>query len=389
MQAAFSSTAPGPARQPRVVKRLIGVGLVALAALLAGCATGPTSKSGGGLPSGADGPPINPPADLATVPDAEPRIEPIRPGGPNKPYEVLGHSYEPQTADLPWHERGQASWYGRKFQGRRTASGEIYSMYGMTAAHRTLPIPSYARVRNLRNGREVIVRVNDRGPFHSDRVMDLSYAAALKLGLLGSGTAPVEIERLTFQDIRSGAWRREGVPSVAEAPQTEPAATPAVAHADTGTDVSADASVVASSAAVAAPSAVATALPTELPATGPAEGASAPSATVATPAVSPGAAVDAGADAGLPPEQHGRAYTKAARGFWVQLGAFKRREGAESFQRRVAREFDALSPLLAIFDESTLFRLQAGPYATRDEARQVAGRVRDTLRLVPVIVERR
>jgi rare lipoprotein A len=142
------------------------------------------------------------------VPDAEPRIEPIRSGGPNKPYEVLGRRYAPLAADLPLAEDGLASWYGRKFHGRPTASGEPYDMYAMTAAHPTMPLPSYARVRNPANGREVVLRINDRGPFADGRVIDLSYTAALKLGLLG-GVAPVQVRRITHEEIRTGSWRRE------------------------------------------------------------------------------------------------------------------------------------------------------------------------------------
>ncbi len=194
-----------------------------LAALLAaGCATRP-------VPAPRDGPDPNPPPDLHRVPDPIPRIEPIRAGGPNKPYEVFGIAYVPITADRPFNERGLASWYGRKFHGRPTASGEIYNMYAMTAAHPTLPIPSYVRVRNPANGREVIVRVNDRGPFHRGRVIDLSYTAALKLDLL-RGVAPVEIWRLTYQEIQSGAWRRDVVPDApavaADAPAPDAAPTP-------------------------------------------------------------------------------------------------------------------------------------------------------------------
>ena len=111
------------------------------------------------------------------------------------------------TRDSAFSERGLASWYGKKFHGRRTANGEIYDMYAMTAAHPTLPLPSYARIRNPANGREVVVRINDRGPFHAGRIVDLSYAAALRLDLL-RGVAPVELERLTFDEIRAGAWRR-------------------------------------------------------------------------------------------------------------------------------------------------------------------------------------
>jgi len=152
--------------------------------------------------AGRDGPPASVPAGLERTPDAVPRIEPIRSGGPNKPYEAAGRSYTPMTADKPLAERGGASWYGRKYHGKPTSSGEPYDMFAMTAAHPTMPIPSYARVRNPANGREVIVRINDRGPFASGRVIDLSYTAALKLGLLG-GVAPVEVERITHAEIRA------------------------------------------------------------------------------------------------------------------------------------------------------------------------------------------
>ena len=179
--------------------------LVAL--LLAACsAPGPQRPS---QPApGRDGPPPQVPAGLDQVPDAEPRVEPLRLGGPNKPYEVNGRWYTPAVADIAWRERGLASWYGRKFHGRPTANGEVYDMFAMTAAHRTLPIPSYARVRNPGNGREVVVRINDRGPFVDGRVVDLSYTAALKLGVLG-GVAPVEVVRITHDEIRTGFWQRE------------------------------------------------------------------------------------------------------------------------------------------------------------------------------------
>lgn len=168
-----------------------------LLALLTGCATrGPAL-------AGRDGPPASPPPELSRVPDAVPRLEAIRIGGPNKPYEVLGERYEPLKGDVSYAERGLASWYGKKFHGRPTASGEVYNMYAMTAAHPTLPIPSYARVRNPANGREVVVRVNDRGPFHKGRVIDLSYTAALKLDVL-RGVAPVEVRRITYAEIRAG-----------------------------------------------------------------------------------------------------------------------------------------------------------------------------------------
>ena len=194
--------------QPPSARAAAAGAALAMALLLAAC-----SAPGPRLPPARDGPPPTVPPGLDRVPDAEPRIEPLRTGGPNKPYEVLGRWYTPASADIPWRERGLASWYGAKFHGRPTASGEVYDMFAMTAAHKTLPIPSYARVRNPANGREVIVRINDRGPFVDGRVIDLSYTAALRLGLLG-GVAPVEVVRLTHDDIRTGLWRRDARPPV-------------------------------------------------------------------------------------------------------------------------------------------------------------------------------
>jgi rare lipoprotein A len=157
---------------------------------------------------GPDGPHPNPPPLLSQIPDAVPRIEFIRDGAPNKPYVARGESHVPLKADAPLRQVGLASWYGRKFHGRRTAGGEVYDMHAMTAAHPTLPIPSYARVHNPANGRTVVVRINDRGPFRYGRIIDLSYTAAHKLGFAkGKGTARVVVERITPDDIRTGSWR--------------------------------------------------------------------------------------------------------------------------------------------------------------------------------------
>jgi rare lipoprotein A len=127
------------------------------------------------------------------VPDAVPRSEALHPWA-NRPYTVLGQQYVPTTGVKVYRERGMASWYGRKFHGQPTSSGERYDMYAMTGAHPTLPIPSYVRVTNLRNGRNVVVRINDRGPFSNKRLIDLSYTAAYKLGYVATGTAEVEVE---------------------------------------------------------------------------------------------------------------------------------------------------------------------------------------------------
>lgn len=299
-----------------------------VAALLAGCASGPEPRTA--TPSQRDGAPAQAPADLATLPDPLPRIEPIRKGGPNKPYAVLGQSYEPIADDVPWREQGVASWYGTKFHGRRTASGELFSMYGLTAAHRTLPIPSYARVRHLKTGKSIIVRINDRGPFHASRVIDLSYAAAVKLGMASAGNAQVEVTRLTFDDIRRGVW-------------------------GSGTE-QADAEV-AEVAAVSTPAAL---VPERV--------------SVASVPPSP------------PPS---RAYTPAQRGFYVQLAALRQREGVDRLQQRVSNELADLLPMLAVFHEASLYKLKVGPYATREDAVVAAAQAREALQLSPMVVERR
>jgi rare lipoprotein A len=160
--------------------------ILLLMSSVAGC-----SFMSGGVST--DGPGTDPPPNLERVPDAVPRSEALHPWA-NRPYTVLGQQYVPTTGVKVYRERGMASWYGRKFHGQPTSSGERYDMYAMTGAHPTLPIPSYVRVTNLRNGRVVVVRINDRGPFSNKRLIDLSYTAAYKLGYVSSGTAEVEVE---------------------------------------------------------------------------------------------------------------------------------------------------------------------------------------------------
>jgi rare lipoprotein A len=154
------------------------------------------AQPGGGAYLEGDGPGTGAPANIASIPDAVPSNEPLHRYA-NRPYSVLGKSYTPLTSVGGYKKRGVASWYGKKFHGQKTSIGEIYDMYGMTAAHTTLPIPSYARVTNLQNNKSVIVRVNDRGPFMHERIIDLSYTAAAKLGIIGSGQGMVEVESLT------------------------------------------------------------------------------------------------------------------------------------------------------------------------------------------------
>jgi rare lipoprotein A len=159
----------------------------------------PAAGSGRGGYYQDDGPGENPPARLLETPDAQVKAEPYNKYA-NRPYVVFGKTYTPILDASPFEQRGQGSWYGKKFHGQRTSSGEIYDMYKMTAAHPTLPIPSYARVTSYDSGKSVIVRINDRGPFHASRVIDLSYTAALKLGLLDKGSHEVKVERLLPDD---------------------------------------------------------------------------------------------------------------------------------------------------------------------------------------------
>ncbi|HEC75161.1 MAG TPA: septal ring lytic transglycosylase RlpA family protein [Methylophaga aminisulfidivorans] len=135
--------------------------------------------------------------DVSAIPDAIPKAEPRSRYGNPKQYTVLGKTYRTLNSAEGYQEKGMASWYGTKFHGRRTSSGEIYDMYAMTAAHKTLPLPTYVQVTNLENGKKIIVKVNDRGPFHENRIIDLSYSAATKLGIIAKGTGLVEVKAIS------------------------------------------------------------------------------------------------------------------------------------------------------------------------------------------------
>jgi rare lipoprotein A len=161
-----------------------------LLVLLTACATTPKSKY-----YSDDGPPDRIPDNIDSIPDAKVKDEPYHKSA-NRPYTVFGRTYVPVVNKERTVQRGLASWYGKKFQGQPTASGEPYDMFAMTAAHPTLPIPSYAKVTNVKNGKSVIVRINDRGPFHSNRIIDLSYAAAHRIGIASAGSGMVEVERI-------------------------------------------------------------------------------------------------------------------------------------------------------------------------------------------------
>lgn len=188
--------------------RAVAIGACVAGGLVASCAT-PIDSGPEGPASPVESRPIrdsapaSPPPGLAHLPDPEVRKDPRSRYG-NSPYEVLGKRYEVLESAIGYDQVGLASWYGEKFHGRTTSSGEIYNMYTLTAAHKTLPIPSYARVTNRENGLATIVRINDRGPFHPSRIIDLSYASAVKLGFADVGTASVRVESLLPGDVDPG-----------------------------------------------------------------------------------------------------------------------------------------------------------------------------------------
>lgn len=256
-----------------------------------------------------DGPPEVAPKDLSQVPDAVPRDEALNPFA-NRPYVALGRNYVPDTTGAPFRQRGIASWYGRQFQGNRTSSGEPYDMFAMTAAHPTLPIPSYARVTSVKDGRAVIVRINDRGPFYKDRIIDLSYAAAVRLGIAATGSGEVEVERVVAT---SGAPLVASAAAARAAPAAAPAPVPAPAPAapEGGRSVDLAALAPAASALPVAPAAAAPAETHALP-----------------PAADPVVAI---ASASLTPDP-----SAAAPQWSVQLGAFAVAANADALKERLS-----------------------------------------------------
>lgn len=205
---------------PRLARTILFLTLSAFA--LSGCSLARRkpdnvrSRTATEIPSGSAVPSV--PPDVLSIPDAVPRVEPRGTRGNPPFYEVMGKRYHVMASSEGWVERGIASWYGPGFHAATTSLGEPYDMYAMTAAHKTLPIPAYAEVTNLRNGRKVVVRINDRGPFVGDRIIDLSYTAAAKLDFLREGTAPVEIRVITPGRDAPGTAEPPVLPAAAPAP---------------------------------------------------------------------------------------------------------------------------------------------------------------------------
>jgi rare lipoprotein A len=273
-----------------------------------------------------DGPSSASPRELAKTPDATPRPEPLRAHN-NRPYQALGKTYTPRTRVEPFSQRGAASWYGRRYHGRPTASGEPYNMHAMTAAHPTLPIPSYARVTSLENGSSVVVRINDRGPFLHGRIIDLSYAAASKLGYINKGSAQVEVEQIVPGRPDEGP-PRSMVASRTGAQDTTPA--PGVEHIPEATPVTNDEKTQISNT---------------------------------------GTVLD-------------------GQRLFLQLGAFSLRENAESFHSRVSAQVSDLTIKTEMLLENARFRIYAGPYASSAEARTAAGWIEERTGIQPFIVQR-
>lgn len=331
---------------------LVGA-LLVVTLLLEGCGTTAPSSSPsrrGGFYQD-DGPPDKGQVDPNQVVDAIPRVEPFHPYA-NRPYSALGRSYKPMTEDKPYRARGLASWYGRQFHGSKTSSGEIYDMFAATAAHTTLPIPSYVRVTNTRTGASLIVRVNDRGPFKSDRVIDLSYAAAVKLGIAAAGTGEVEVVRLTFDDIRA---MRGGDAARAPAPPAPVVVAPGVTPAAPATT----------------PPAAAVAAPVTLPGVAPAPAALPPPPAPTTPQIA------ATTPTTTPPVA---AATEAvATGRWaVQVGAFQSQANADAVRDRIAVQMQQAGSELAaqvpprVERDGSIFRVLVGTLADRAAALALA-----------------
>jgi rare lipoprotein A len=335
--------------------------LSSFVALLSGCAnfdtrgdrplpeTTPAPSTQGGGYYKDDGPGDNIPANLADVPNAVPRVEPLHRGA-NKPYSALGKEYVPTTNAQGFRQLGMASWYGRRYHGKPTSSGEPYDMYGMTAAHPTLPIPSYVRVTNPDNGRSVVLRVNDRGPFHADRAIDLSYTAAWKLDILKQ-VSPVVIEALDPTAPLPAAPAMPVVenplPPVAAAPQTDPAPV---------------------AAPMAAPEPVAP------PPAKPAAAAPAPVPTIAPP-TTPATPVMS-----KPVIQ--------ASGLFLQLGAYTNAETAVNFAKRVQQTLSVPLPDMHYLLSGTVFKLQTGPFASPAQADLAAAALKRELGIQPFKVTR-
>lgn len=346
--------------------------LAGLIALLSGCA-GPGEKDGPGNWAGD-----------AEIADAVPKTEPrSRYGNPDS-YVVFGKRYKTKASATGHFERGVASWYGKKFHGRRTSSGERYDMYAMTAAHKTLPLPTYAKVTNLENGRSTVVRINDRGPFHGDRVIDLSYAAATKLGVVRTGTAFVEVKaidpsRPASKQAEENLFVDAGKASGGKSRGTGGAV---VARGTPSTQERRGASPMGSQ--VAQRSAVAETKRNASPAKEIQVAKKASPATAKPSAKKSGAEIQvARADTASKSERkvaavsEGHAATgKAASSLYLQVGAFGNRTNAEQLRRQLLQQLaERVRVRTSDGGEAPLYKVHVGPFESRQKARSVSQQI--------------
>ncbi len=341
----------------------------------------PKAGSGKGGYYKDDGPGDNPPPGLEFTMDPIPVQEDFSRSA-NKPYAVFGKTYTPLVdSSTPFIQRGIASWYGKKFHGQKTSSGELYDMYKITAAHPTLPIPSYARVTNLSNGKQIIVRINDRGPFHSNRIIDLSYTGALKLELLGKGSSQIEVERLLPADIERMAENRKNQPDTTsrviaanDVSHNQPVAripTPQVVKAlPVTTAIVAERPVVASSV-VSAPQADTISMEDLLASQ---QSKEATQVSNAEPAVNYKVSA---------PTQ-----SASSGAYYLQFGAYAIRSNAESIMTHLKSRAESRLPSFDIVQQGSLYRLVSGPFQSRSEAMSALSQVGDLGVGRPLVVQR-
>ena len=334
---------------PSALSRLLRLTSVCVLLALLGACSG-SGKRGGGYYLD-DGPDANPPANLDAVPDAVPKIEAFTPST-GKPYVIFGKTYTPDVSGGPYRAQGHASWYGKKFHGKATANGERYDMYGMTAAHPTLPLPSYVRVTRLSTNKSVVLRVNDRGPFLNNRLIDLSYVAAYKLRMLSPGSAEVLVERITPEQIRN--WQSAPVPAsfaaattVTTVPPPAAASAPAPVVAQTQEPKPVSDTLALSDTARQSASTTSTA-------------SAAPPVSSAQVPVAPGS-------------------------MFLQLGAFADASKAQALAARVSSQIPAdLSASVRVDQGSNnLHRVRIGPFANREAAVQALSPIQTSTGVAP------
>lgn len=324
--------------------------------MLGGCASG-GGGNGGRYAMSSDAYPDNPP-DVANVPDAVPKVEPLAASGNRSTYRVWGKTYHVLPSAKGYEAEGTASWYGKKFQGYDTASGESYDMYKMSAAHRSLPLPTYARVTNTANGRSVIVKVNDRGPFHGNRLIDLSYAAAARLGILRTGTGHVRVEAI--DPVAWQARHRSGsdASTTRSLASRQASSSDAAGRQEAVSSAPSAGQATTTTAALAARSApAATAMP-----------APAASETAASGATSSRVTATGTSDA---------AADSAARGegaFYLQVAALSSAANARELRERLQSRLDRP---VRIASDTRLHRVQVGPVADRSALEALRQQLRD------------